>query len=91
MILLFGMIYSKLKTYLHGRKVTVKNGECTSFWFDSWLYEKPLETLFPDLYELCENKELSVAQVKKGEIVVTFRRWLIDNLRILRSIFVRKY
>jgi len=51
------------------------------FWLDSWLYEKPLETLFRDLYELCENKELSVAQVKKGEIVVTFRRWLIDNLR----------
>jgi hypothetical protein len=28
---------------------------------------------------LLENKELS--EVKKGEIVVTFRRWLIDNLR----------
>lgn len=51
------------ETYLHGRLVTIKNGECTGFSLDSsWIYEKSLETLFPDLYELCENKEVSVAQ-----------------------------
>lgn len=49
---------------------TAKNGECISSWLDSWIYEKNHWRHYSQIYELYENKEVSVAQVKKGEIVV---------------------
>jgi len=53
----------------------------TRFWFDSCLYEKPLYLMVPVLFELCDNKEITVAQARSGE-PVTFRRWLFREVRV---------
>ena len=57
------------------------NGKKTRFWSDPWLYEKPLYTVVPVVFILCEQKEASVANVKNGKIQITFRRWLTDELQ----------
>jgi hypothetical protein len=67
--------------YLQGRKVIIGNGKKTLFWKDKWLYEKSLEVLFPDLFAMCLNQNITVEQVKKDPIVVKFTRWLVDRWR----------
>ena len=47
------------------------NGKKTRFWSDPWLYEKPLYTVVPVVFILCEQKEASVANVKNGKIQIT--------------------
>lgn len=66
--------------YLRGRQIAIKNGGKTRFWSDPWLYDISLKELNPILFELCENKLISVAQYLRGENI-TFRRWLYDELR----------
>lgn len=60
--------------YLKGRGISIKNGVKTRFWCDSWLYDRPLMIITPILYILCEQKEVSVADVKNGIVQITFRR-----------------
>jgi len=33
----------------------------------------------PILFILCEQKEVSVAKVKNGDVQLKFRRWLLDD------------
>jgi len=68
--------------YLQGRKITSKNGRGTLFWKDSWLYEKPLHLLYPDLFKLREQPDISVYDVKNNPQLVTFTRWLVDSWRL---------
>ena len=49
------------------------------FWKDTWLMEKPLEKLFPDLFKICSQPNISVTMAKQNS--VDFSRWLIDDLR----------
>jgi len=51
----------------------------TRIWIDSWLYDKLLCTIAPIIFILCEQKEVSVAKVKNGEVQLKFRRWLTDD------------
>jgi len=51
--------------YLEGRIVKIENGKKTRFWEDSWLFDKPLCSLIPELFILCKQKEVSVYSVKK--------------------------
>lgn len=44
--------------YLQGRKFLVGNGEKILFWKDRWLTQ-PLETLFPDLFKMAQQKDVS--------------------------------
>jgi len=67
--------------YLQGREIKAGKGELTSFWLDSWLYDEPLSSCAPILFELCDNKNVTVAQVRNG-FNITFRRWLFEELRI---------
>ena len=46
--------------YLQGRKVLVRNGKNTFFWKDSWLYDKPLCMMFPDLFKFCKQQNILV-------------------------------
>ena len=68
--------------YLQGRKVMVKNGKYTFFWKDSWLYDKPLCILYPDLFKFCEQPNVNASQVHSDIESVSFTRWLVDNLLI---------
>jgi hypothetical protein len=54
----------------------------TLFWKDTWMYDKPLSTLFPDLFKLCMQPDILVHQVKMNPQSVRFTRWLIDDLRL---------
>jgi hypothetical protein len=78
------MWYDLLKVrdvYLKGRTVKIENGKSTRFWEDCWVFDRPLCLLTPELYTLCEQKEITVDRVKSGEIQLSFRRWLTPELR----------
>jgi hypothetical protein len=66
--------------YLQGRSVSFGKGNLTRFWLEPWVYKDPLYLSAPLLFELCENKEITVAHFLKGS-AITFRRWLFDDLR----------
>jgi hypothetical protein len=53
----------------------------TLFCRDTWLYEKPLNILYPNLFKLCEQPDISLYSVKMNSLVITFTRWLVDDLR----------
>jgi hypothetical protein len=67
--------------YLQGREISIGNGNLVRFWLDPWLYKEPLHIFAPVLFELCENKNLTVVQFFDG-MQITFRRWLFDELRV---------
>ena len=50
------------------------------FWLDPWVYDSSICAIAPVLFELCENKCVSVAQALSGN-VISFRRWLFGDLR----------
>ena len=45
-------------------------------------YDKPLIKIVPVLFILCEQKEVTVHDVKNDIVQITFRRWLTDELQI---------
>lgn len=67
--------------YLQGRGINIQNGRDTRFWYDAWLYDKPLYAIVPVLFLLCEQKEVMVAEVKSGSVPIIFRRWLTPELQ----------
>lgn len=69
--------------YLQGMDIQINDGACTRFWEDKWLFNQPLccLALAPVLYTLCEQKGVSVANVKNGTVKITFRRWLHRDLQ----------
>jgi hypothetical protein len=67
--------------YLQGRKKCVNDGKTTLVWKDTWLYSDPLSMVSPDLFKLCEHKDISVFQLVNGLVPVTFSRWLTNEMR----------
>ena len=45
------------------------------------MYDKPLNVLFPDLFKLCEKQNIPVQQVKCDIQLVSFTRWLVNDLQ----------
>lgn len=66
--------------YMQGRKKCVQNGKSTLMWRDSWLHDEPLLLRYPDLFKLCEQKEVSIFQIINGLVPILFSRWLTDDL-----------
>jgi hypothetical protein len=67
--------------YMAGRKVEVKNRKQTLFSHDVWLYDMPVKEKFSELYNLCEQNEITVAEVLSTSMQLSFRRWLTPDLR----------
>jgi hypothetical protein len=65
--------------YLQGRKMVVHNGKSTLFYKDSWLNEKPLCVLFPEMFKFCEQTNLLVDQARSNPQTISFTRWLEDD------------
>jgi hypothetical protein len=65
--------------YLQGRKFLVGNGKKILFWKDRWLYDKPLDILFPDLFKMAQHQDISLAEAKMNPDKITFSRWLVDQ------------
>lgn len=66
--------------YMQGRIVKTFGGELTRFWYDDWLFDKPLCTIVPSLFTLCEQKDVTCKQVVSGESMISFRRRLNEGL-----------
>jgi hypothetical protein len=66
--------------YLQGKSVSIKNGEHIRFWLDPWVYDDSLCEIAPTLYQLCEHKDVTVAQVKNGTVNIQFRGCLYREL-----------
>ncbi|TVU47444.1 hypothetical protein EJB05_07047, partial [Eragrostis curvula] len=50
----------------------VGNGHRTRFWQDIWLEDKPLLEQYPLLHELCENKDITVAECAENGWTLSF-------------------
>ena len=61
---------------LEGGKYKLKMGKKSLFWEDSWLHDNPICIDHPTLYEICEDKDITVHEVlaKRGHL--SFKRWL---------------
>lgn len=67
--------------YIQGREYIVGDGKRISFWKDKWLYDQTLESLFPDLYKMAQQHDITLAEVKLNPSCVTFSRWLVGVWR----------
>jgi hypothetical protein len=56
--------------------VETKNGKMTLFWKDPWLLDKPICLIAPVLFDLCDDKDITVYQFLVREGQLTFSRWL---------------
>ena len=55
-------------------RIRVGNGMDTRFWLDNWIGDKPLYVMFPRLFALDLNKEISVAGKLHSPLHLSFRR-----------------
>jgi len=60
--------------YLQGRKIITRDGKKTLFWKDTWLHDKPLCLIFPDLFKICEQPDVTVHHMKLEPQMITFTR-----------------
>jgi hypothetical protein len=67
--------------YIQGRQVITRSGDKTRFWEDSWLFETPLAMSKPNLYDMCNDKNILVRDVIEKNAQLDFRRWLRDGDR----------
>lgn len=79
--------------YLKGRVVIIGNGKVTDFWNDQWCGNFSLRERFANLFEICKDKKLTVAQAAERNCQLSFRRWLPEqdqiDLRKLRDMLER--
>ena len=64
------------QVYLRGRQVQTKNGKNTLFQEDCWINEKPICKEHPVLFDLCNDKLISVHKVLQNNDHLSFSRWL---------------
>jgi hypothetical protein len=50
------------------------NGMDTRFWEDPWLGDKPLAQQYPSLYNIMQQKQVSVANVLHNPLNISFRK-----------------
>lgn len=65
--------------YMLGSKILVNNGNIARFWEDKWLYERSLALMYPDLYSICNDKNLVVKDCRDRHWDLSFRRWLSSD------------
>uniref|UniRef100_A0A8I6YHX2 Reverse transcriptase zinc-binding domain-containing protein n=1 Tax=Hordeum vulgare subsp. vulgare TaxID=112509 RepID=A0A8I6YHX2_HORVV len=71
----------RTKTAFFNRtRFIIGNGEKTRFWEDTWIGEEPLALQYPQLYNIAQRKQTSVAVVlRETPLNIQFRRALIGN------------
>ena len=74
---LCGRTFRKLKnTISREEKLWLLGGNKTSFWHDAWLGDSPLSESLPQLFEVCEQQNVTVREMAERNWVMYFRRWL---------------
>lgn len=66
--------------YLQGG-IRIRYGHKRRFLSDTWLYDVPICNISSVLFILCEQKNVSVADVKSGKVQISFSRWLTSELQ----------
>lgn len=67
----------KLKhIYLQGRRIKPNDGKKTLLWVDPWLTDEPLYVKYTVLFELCNEKFISLSNFTRKRGQISFRRWL---------------
>jgi hypothetical protein len=66
--------------YLGDRRMKVENGRNTSFWCDSWCDQVPLKDRFPEIYDICIEQEVTMAEAAAMHWNFSFRRWMTPDL-----------
>jgi hypothetical protein len=60
-----------------GAKHLIGDGRRTFFWTDWWIRDRPIKEMFPDLFNICVNPNLTVAAaLDSGELNIVFRHAL---------------
>jgi hypothetical protein len=62
--------------------MVVGNGCRTSFWGDAWCGYSPLKDKFPEIYEICNEQNISVAAAAQLGWRLSFRRWISTDLQM---------
>jgi hypothetical protein len=70
--------------YLYGRKMQVGDGTRTHFWGDSWCGHSPLKDKFPDLFAICNDQNITVANAARTNWRLSFKRWLSVDLQKIK-------
>jgi len=67
--------------YIQGRKMIVGKDNATSLWRDTWVCETPLKDKFPQLFQISNEPEITVAGAANVGWHMSFRRWLNEGLQ----------
>ena len=62
--------------YMKGIKMIVGKGDRTDLWHDSWCTEIALSEKFLELFNICNEQKVTVAQMACKGWRFTLRRWL---------------
>jgi hypothetical protein len=66
-----------------GFRWQVGNGENVFFWLDTWISDHSLATMFWDLFQICNEQSVTIAEVMVGnEIRLTFHRCFNDTMML---------
>jgi hypothetical protein len=57
--------------YLMCRQVITKSGDKTRFWEDCWLDNQPLCRINPELYDICDCKDIMVKDVMEANVQIS--------------------
>jgi hypothetical protein len=58
----------------------VGDGRTTSFWGDAWCEHSPLKDRFPDIYEICIEQNVTVAEAAALNSRFSFKRWMAPDV-----------
>jgi len=64
---------------MKNRVMVIGDGEKTDFWRDAWCGSTPLRSIFPDMFDICNEQKIKVAEVARRGWRLTFRRWLDEH------------
>jgi hypothetical protein len=74
-----GLMKIKDEVLQHG-SFSVKDGEKTRFWEDTWVGSTPFRFRYPSIYNIVRDPHATVAKVMAtSPLNVSFRRALVDN------------
>jgi hypothetical protein len=65
--------------YLQGRRMHGKNGQRTLFWKDRWMFDQPLFQVYPNLFQMFLEQDITISQVKINSQSAIFSRWLVGG------------
>jgi hypothetical protein len=70
--------------YTMGRMMLVANGQATDFWKDAWCGTSAFCDKFPQLFNICSQQQITVAEVAALEWQFNFCKWMTPEIQSQR-------